>query len=70
MRIRSQIMLRKSLSAKRKDLCEVMYFVNLVRRRLFEILVKLLFRDRIISYLNKKIRSKPTHMGLICILNL
>ena len=63
-------MLGKSLLAKRKVLCEIMYFVNLVRCRLFETLVELLFWYRIISYPNKKIRSKPTHMGLICILKL
>jgi hypothetical protein len=50
MPIHSQMLLGKRLSAKRKELCEIMYFANFFRRRLFEILVELLFGDRIISY--------------------
>jgi len=41
MHIHSQIMLEKILSAKRKELCDIMYFLNLVRRHLFEIIVEL-----------------------------
>jgi len=41
MHIHSQIMLGKSLSAKRKELCDIMYLLNIVRRHLFEILVEL-----------------------------
>lgn len=41
MRIHSKIILGKSLSAKRKELCDVMYFLNIIRRRLFEILIEL-----------------------------
>jgi hypothetical protein len=36
-----------------KELCEGMYFANLVRRLLLEILIELLFGDRIISYPKK-----------------
>jgi hypothetical protein len=69
MHIHSQIMLGKSLSAKRKVLYEVMYFVNLVLRRLFEIRVELLFRVRIISYLNKKTHSHGLNMYVFSTFN-
>jgi len=69
MYIHSQIVRQKSF-CQAKKLCEGMYFANLVRRRLLEILVELLFGDRIISYPKKKNEIKTTHMGLICILNL